>query len=119
MSRFQHRTAVITGAAKGIGLAIANAFYQESAHVIILDVDTCVTKNIAAWGERGIFIACDIQDADTVKQAFAQITQHQATIHFLINNAGIQHYGSVTETSVEEWNRVININLRGAFLGAK
>lgn len=109
--RFQNRVAVVTGGAKGIGLAIAQAFHEAGANVVILDLDEG-TSNAA-------FIRCDVSDADAVKQAFDQIQQRFTTIHYLINNAAIQHYGNVTDTDIDEWDRVLNINLKSAFLCAK
>jgi len=116
--RFKKKGVIVTGGAKGIGFAITQAFEREGAIVFVLDIDS-EAQNIKALGKHVTYIQCDVGNADSVKRAFDQITTKSAEIHYLINNAGIQHYGSVTETSENEWDRVMDINLKGCFLCAK
>ncbi len=111
---FKDRVAVVTGGAKGIGRATADAFFRAGARVAILDVD-----NSAASDSGGLFIHCDVSSGQQVNSAFAQIQQQLGGVDLLVNNAGIQHYGTVTDTSEAEWDRVMAINLKSAFLCAK
>jgi NAD(P)-dependent dehydrogenase (short-subunit alcohol dehydrogenase family) len=82
--------------------------------VVVLDVD-----NSAASDSSKLAIQCDVSSGRQVTSAFAQVQQQLGGVDLLINNAGIQHYGSVAETSEEEWDRVLAINLKSAFLCAK
>src|SRR3954451_20145205 len=111
---FNDRVAVVTGGAKGIGKATADAFLRAGARVVVLDVDKS-----AGGDSDALFIPCDVSSGGQVTSAFAQIQQKLGGVDLLINNAGIQHYGTVTETSEEVWDRVLAINLKSAFLCAK
>ena len=113
---YQNKTVVITGAAKGIGAACAKLFFHEGANVVLLDV---AEPAFADDDKRWLFIHCDVSSEKEVQQAFEKIKQRFETIDFLVNNAGIQRYGSVTETSIEEWDLVMNVNLKSMFLCSK
>lgn len=113
---YQNKTIVITGAAKGIGAACAKLFFDAGANVVLLDISND-TSNIT--DKRWLYISCDVSSHKEVQQAFETIAATFGTIHFLINNAGIQRYGAVAETSVEEWDLVMNVNLKSMFLCAK
>jgi NAD(P)-dependent dehydrogenase (short-subunit alcohol dehydrogenase family) len=113
---FKNKTVVITGGAKGIGKACAKAFYDEGANVAILDVEV----NDQAYSDfRQIYQKCDVSQATDVKVAMNAVYERFGSIHFLINNAGIQRYGSVSETTVEDWDLVMNVNLKSCFLCSK
>ncbi|HRH49482.1 MAG TPA: SDR family oxidoreductase [Panacibacter sp.] len=113
---YQNKTVVITGAAKGIGAACAKLFFDAGANVALLDVadDTSLIND-----KRWLNIHCDVSSETQVKDAFEQVIQHFHSVDYLVNNAGIQRYGSVTETSVDEWDLVMNVNLKSLFLCAK
>jgi NAD(P)-dependent dehydrogenase (short-subunit alcohol dehydrogenase family) len=117
--QFHDNLAVVTGAAKGIGQATARAFYREGAAVAMLDVDDSAMKLAKEFGSRGLFVRCDVSDAAQVARSFEVIGSELGPAGILVNNAGIQHYGTVTETSEEEWDRVMGVNLKSAFLCAK
>lgn len=116
----QHKTAIITGGSKGIGAAAVKIFVREGANVGLLDVDEKNGEQLAAeLGGNVLFIKCNVAKEGEVKSAVEKIISHFGHIHYLINNAGIQHYGTVTDTSEEDWDQVMNINLKSAFLCAK
>lgn len=120
MMFFKNKTAVITGGAKGIGAGCATIFHREGANVVILDVDEEGGSELTSkLGNRALFIKCDISNKKEVEEAVEKIIGTFGSIHFLVNNAGILKYFSVTETSEEDWDKVINVNLKGAFLCAK
>lgn len=114
MSKFHDRIAVITGGSSGIGLAIAELFYQQGVKIIILDL---VAPN--ASDDKFEFYSCDVANETAINAVFTCIKQAHGKIDYLINNAGIQRYGSVTETSLEEWRQVMDVHLTAAFLCAK
>ena len=112
---YTNKTVVVTGGAKGIGAATAKSFYDAGATVIILDI--AHRRDIS--DERMILLECDVSNEAAVKSAFENISKKFSSIDFLINNAGIQRYGTVTETSTEEWDHVMNVNLKSFFLCSK
>ncbi len=116
----QNRTAIVTGGSKGIGAASVEVFLREGANVIILDKDQENGRKLEEKGKgKSLFIPCDVSKEQEVKQAVAQGVEQFGQINYLVNNAGIQRYSKVTETTEEEWDLVMNINLKSAFLCAK
>jgi NAD(P)-dependent dehydrogenase (short-subunit alcohol dehydrogenase family) len=113
---YQHKTVVITGGSKGIGAATAKLFFEAGANVAVLDVapDTSGIQD-----EKWLFIQSDVSAESQVQSAFQQVEQRFEKINFLVNNAGIQRYGTVTETSSDEWDLVMNVNLKSFFLCSK
>ncbi len=118
--KFRNQVAVVTGGAKGIGGATAVRFLQEGARVVVLDVDIELGQAILApYGDQALFIPCDVSKADQVEKSFQQIRAGFGAMDILVNNAGIQRYSTVTETSEQEWDLVLGVNLKSAFLCAR
>ncbi|WP_149831036.1 SDR family NAD(P)-dependent oxidoreductase [Streptomyces tailanensis] len=123
MSRLQNKIALITGAANGIGEAAAVRFAAEGATVIATDIDEAagkaVVERIKAAGGSGEFLAHDVTSED----AWVEVTDHVRTVHgridVLVNNAGIYLIAPLAETTVEDWNRLMAVNVTGTFLGMK
>lgn len=116
---FKNKNVVVTGGAKGIGGSCSKVFHELGANVCILDIDEKGKEFANELGGESLFIQCDVSIEDQVKNAFAQIIKQMGDIDILVNNAGIQTYGTVTETTEEEWDRVINVNVKSAFLCSK
>lgn len=115
-----NKIAVITGGAKGIGGASSRVFLRENARVAILDLDEAAAQQIVAdFPEKAMFIRCDVSKEAEVKAAMEQVIATWGEIDVLVSNAGIQRYSTVTETTEEEWDLVMNVNLKSAFLCAK
>jgi len=118
MNPLANQTAVITGGASGIGLAIAQRFAQEGAAVEILDRNAeemaRAVEGIRASGGLAEVTACDVSDHTAVDAAFAAIHQRRGRIHILINNAGIAHVGNALNTTAEDFERVQRVNVFGA-----
>jgi NAD(P)-dependent dehydrogenase (short-subunit alcohol dehydrogenase family) len=112
---YQHKTVVITGAAKGIGAACAHLFLASGANVALLDL--AFPTHLS--DEKSLSIVCDVSNEQQVKQAMEKIENHFGSIDYLVNNAGIQRYGTVTKTTSDEWDLVMNVNLKSIFLCAK
>lgn len=117
---FKDKTIVITGGAKGIGGGCAGVFHREGGNVVILDVDEKAARDLSRkLGDRAKFIKCDVSKEQEVKKAIEQTVDKFGRLDVLVNNAGILQYSSVTETSAESWDSIMNVNLKGAFLCAK
>jgi NAD(P)-dependent dehydrogenase (short-subunit alcohol dehydrogenase family) len=116
------KVALVTGGAQGIGKAIAQRFVRDGMRVAILDADEEAGKQVEselhALGEVS-FLTADVADEDQVVEAVRRTMNSFGGLDVLVNNAGISRNKPVTELSLAEWNRVIGINLTGAFLCAK
>jgi NAD(P)-dependent dehydrogenase (short-subunit alcohol dehydrogenase family) len=116
MSRLATKVAIVTGAASGIGLGIAQLFIREGAKVVFSDINKSGKEAADAAGKKALFIECDISNAESVKNLVAKTLEAFDTINILVNNAGILYLKPISETSDEEWNAIINTNLKGPFL---
>ena len=109
----------ITGAAQGIGLAIAKACIREDAGVFLIDRDAGLLADIAeslkADGARLGYCAADITDAKAITEAVAEASKTLGPINALVNNAGVNVFSEPLEKTDEEWNRCLDINLKGAW----
>jgi NAD(P)-dependent dehydrogenase (short-subunit alcohol dehydrogenase family) len=116
------KTAIITGGASGIGLAIARAFARQGASVFIVDQNEQganeAARNIAAEGGVAEARGCDVSDAQSVRAAFDGPMQ-RGRVGILVNCAGIAHVGTAGSTSEEDFDRVLRINVRGLYLCTK
>ena len=112
---FENVKVVVTGGAKGIGGACVKAFTEGGAKVCILDIDQAGQEFADSLGNDTFFIHCDVSKEDEVKTAFRKIEKKLGAVEVLVNNAGIQRYSTVTETTEEEWDLIMNVNLKSAF----
>ena len=123
MLTYQSMSAVVTGAARGIGLATARLLYERGARVALLDVDgpagEAALHALNARDERAIFIHADLARGDEAEAAVARAAQTFGGLNALVNNAGVQRYGTAEETSLELWHEVLRINLTSAFVMAR
>ncbi len=111
--------AVVTGAARGIGLAIAEWFLAEGHRVAMLDIDAATLTHAAGTisdPARALPIHCDVSDPRQVKAAVDQVAQAFGRIDALINNAGVAVFKPLAETSFDEWRWVFATNLDGPFI---
>lgn len=116
MSKLTTKVAIVTGAASGIGLGVAQLFIKEGSKVVFSDINKSGKAAADAAGKKALFIECDISSAKSVKNLVAKTLEAFGTIDILINNAGILYQKPISETGDEEWDAVINTNLKGPFL---
>jgi NAD(P)-dependent dehydrogenase (short-subunit alcohol dehydrogenase family) len=120
---FDGRAVIVTGAAMGIGAATARAFATEGAAVCLVDRDADplddVVSAIRAAGGQAVPVAGDVRDEATAKAAVQRCTEAFGGVDVLFNNAGVIRYGEVPDLSVEDWDLVMDTNLRAPFLMAK
>ena len=115
----ESKVAVITGAARGIGLAVAEKFLAEGWRVALIDIDGPTLKTAAAGlkdASRVLSIECDVAFAEPVNDAVRSIAAQFGRIDALVNNAGTAVFKPLLETSVAEWERVLAVNLTGPFI---
>ncbi len=111
------RTALVTGAAQGIGKAIARRLAQDGATVIVSDINEVGAKASAAQiGKGAIAIAADISDPSAVAAMFARISKETDGVDILVNNASIVPFVAWDEVDLDHWRRIIDVNLTGTFI---
>ena len=117
--RLQERVAIITGAASGIGKAIANRFAAEGALVIIADKNESAIppamENIKAGGGQAAGIAVDVTDRAQIQAFMSKVVETYSRIDILVNNAGITRYRPFLTASAEDRDLVLNVDLKGVF----
>jgi 3-oxoacyl-[acyl-carrier protein] reductase len=111
MPGFEGRIAVVTGGGRGIGRAVTERLLEQGAVVAVLDLSD--PGDLPA-GAR--FVACDVSDEASVDRAFATVESELGPATILVNNAGILSAQSIQDTGLDVWNRILAVNLTGAFL---
>jgi 3-oxoacyl-[acyl-carrier protein] reductase len=121
MNRLQNRVALVTGGNTGIGRAVCSAFAAEGADVAIAWYEReaeagSLAQAVRAQGRRALLTRVDITDEDQVRSMIGQVTGELGRLDILVNNAGIQKAQPITEMIVADWDRMLTVHLRGAFL---
>ena len=123
MGRLDGKVALITGAARGQGETEARLFAQEGAKVVLTDVRVEQGQQVAAGiqtgGGEATFLQLDVSNPDEWQEVVRHTVQTYSRLDILINNAGIAQRAGLLETPVEDWDRLMEINLKGVFLGMK
>ena len=123
MGRLRDKVALITGAASGIGRASALRFAQEGARVVIADVQDAagdgVAAAITAAGGQALYVHADVSQADDVHRMVAAALERFGRLDILFNNAGVGRHIPFDELIEAEWDRIVNVNLRGVYLGCR
>lgn len=115
----QDKVAIVTGAARGIGQATARVLAENGAIVVLADIDEATAKTAAAEIPRAHALRLDISNQAEVEAAINWVTTTLGRIDILVNNAGINtllHRVTIDQFPVEEWDRIVNVDLRGLFL---
>ena len=123
MGRLDGKVAFISGGARGQGAAEARLFAQEGAKVVIGDVldaeGTTVAAEIAESGGDTLFVHLDVTSEEDWRGAIGAAVSKFGKLNVLVNNAGIWRRGRVEDTTVEDWDAILDVNAKGVFLGTK
>ena len=120
---FENQAAIVTGSAKGIGWGIAKVLSEKGAKVAIVDWDAengkKTAEELSQNGKEAVFIQCDVSNEEQVKAMIDAVIKTFGRIDVLVNNAGIGVYKALLDTSSEDWDRCLGVNLKGVFLCSK
>ena len=123
MSQLENQVAVVTGASRGIGRAIALRFAQAGADVVVVsrtvENSEKTAAEIRALGRKAWALAVDVSDAGAIAAAAEILLEQAGRVDILVNNAGVTKDGLLMRMSQSDWDTVLNTNLRGAFLFTK
>jgi NAD(P)-dependent dehydrogenase (short-subunit alcohol dehydrogenase family) len=123
MEQLQGRTAVVTGAASGIGLAVVEAFVAQGMHVVMVDIEeeslNAHATRLAGQGAEVLAITADVSDPEAVERVGAAAIERFGKLHVAMNNAGVVNGGYSWELTLHDWHRVLDINLWGVIHGIR
>ena len=122
MTPSAQKVALVTGAARGIGLATAKRFLAEGWRVALLDIENDLLKGAVAalaTPERTLALHCDVSDAKAVAAAIDKVATRFGRLDALVNNAGVAVFAPLLETSDADWSRILEVNLTGPFICTK
>ena len=122
MGRYDGRVAIVTGAARGIGAGTAKRFADEGASVAILDLDegqAASTADGLGAAAKAIGVGCNVSDGASVEAAVGRVVEELGGLHILVNNAGITRDNLLFKMTEDDWDSVLGVHLKGAFLMSK
>jgi NAD(P)-dependent dehydrogenase (short-subunit alcohol dehydrogenase family) len=118
--KLKRKVAIVTGATKGIGLAIAEEYVKEGAKVVLTgrseDLGENAAKSISAQGHEAIFVKCDVSQSDQVNRLVKKTVERFGGLDIMVSNAGINNKAEFLDVKEADWDSVIAVNLKGVFL---
>lgn len=123
MGRLDNKVAIVTGSAEGIGAATAKMFSKEGAKVVVADINETKGKNVVGEindsGGDAIFFLLDVTKEDQWKSLMDETTRKFGKLNVVVNNAGISRAKDIENTTLKDWNDIMDVNATGVFLGTK
>ncbi|MDA8352023.1 MAG: SDR family NAD(P)-dependent oxidoreductase [Firmicutes bacterium] len=120
MSDLKGKTAIVTGASKGLGAAVARRFAEGGAQVTIAARSKEQLEQLAQeYPDQMLAVTCDVTQGDRVEAMVDQTVKHFGKLDILVNNAGVGRFGQIHELSEADWDLMMDVNLKGAFLTSK
>lgn len=123
MNRLENKTALVTGAAQGLGEAIARGYAMEGATVVLTDIKLAelenLEKELRKTGAEVMALELDVTNENRWKEVIQKVVEKYGQLDILVNNAGIGTHGNIETTTYESWKKVLNVNLDSVFLGTK
>ncbi|MFT4050444.1 MAG: SDR family oxidoreductase [Solirubrobacterales bacterium] len=116
---FSGKSVIVTGAASGIGRAIANQCAQAGASVLLTDIVDSVHDVAASIGHGAQSMIVDVSDRDDIAAAIDQVVDQHGSLDFIFNNAGVAIFGEVEIVTLDDWDKIIDVNLKGVAYGVK
>lgn len=121
--KMEDKVTIVTGSGSGIGKAIALRFAEQGSKVIIAEINEEngleTEKELLDKGFSAKFFKADVSSASSVKNLIENTVKMFGTVDVLVNNAGLEYFTTIEETTEEQWDNTMNINLKGVFLGTK
>ena len=122
--RFTNKTAIVTGGGGGIGLATAQRFASEGANIVLADISedllSKAENDLTAGGAKSIWISrCDVSNEQQVEATVNGAIEHFGTLDVVVNNAGLMIFKKIEEQTAQDWERILNVDLMGAFFFTK
>jgi NAD(P)-dependent dehydrogenase (short-subunit alcohol dehydrogenase family) len=118
--KLQGKVAIVTGATKGIGIGCAEEMLKEGAKVVLtgrsVDLGEAAAKRISITGDDTLFVPCDVSDSAQVKNLVDTTVAHFGRLDIMVSNAGINGKAEFLDVTEEDWDRIIDTNLKGVFL---
>lgn len=115
--KLNNKVAIVTGAGQGMGRAIVQHFAEQGARVYAVDINAdALNETVGELGDKAFPVTCDITDEASVQSLVKRIEEEQGRLDILVNNAGTGSVDGFLETPLETWQRVLSVNLTGAFL---
>jgi 3alpha(or 20beta)-hydroxysteroid dehydrogenase len=120
MARLAEKVALVTGGARGTGAEIARLFVQEGARVVVADVlDDRGRATVDALGDAARYVHLDVTDEEAWQATVDDIEAREGVLHVLVNNAAVLHLATIDATSLDAFERIMRVNVRGTFLGTR
>lgn len=121
--KLQGKVAIVTGATKGIGAAVAQEYAREGARVVLAgrtaDLGEAVAQGIREWGGEAVFVSCDVSRRADVERLVQAAVDRFGQIDIVVNNAGVNHSANFLDITDEDWDWVMNVDVKGSFMLAQ